>query len=729
MRIRRYLICVWAMAALFVGMSGHVYAADSDVPLSQLSKSPGITPRNAALIDSLVQRMAVAKSARDSLGIMYDIFDLSPVSLRGKTVHMLYDAAVAADDTAARLDALRLSANLWHGNDSVQGTFMLAAEMMPVSPDQKETVTFIKLCRALTIMQTLSDDALRRAQHNTILSYDADRKVDLYRRIEVLFTICTFLQNTPSSQLLGEYIRELQTLIDRLPDASGPIRSSFYLMAAMTYTKAGHQAQAVAADRELLKITHALEKKHHAKGRKFRNYDTNFYTIYARMLGNNEALNEAEVDSLYAQLQKIAGRNPDVRNDMNSLHIVEGYYAYAKGDYRRALSELQTAYTIQKNVHRRMLILRKIIDAAKHTGDRGALIRAYDDYVPMLEESMRNSDTDRMMEYEILHDINALEDNAASLKLAQLRSENEYEDRIRLMLIVGGIILIFALLVTVIMCRRARRLVTSLQTANKNIAEERDNLRKVQESLIQARDAARTAERQKSDVVNVISHEISEPANAILGYSQLIVDSVDGKLRSTMDRFVNIISTNAETLKSLVSDMLDLAELENSRVVLKRRTASLNEIANAASESIRTHLNPGVTLTVKPHIPADADELICTDTSRVQQVLGNILHNAAKFTEQGSITLQYGREGDEAWFVVTDTGPGIPADKAEEIFNRFVKFGNRNGVGLGLHICRLVAEILGGRVFLDTAYTGGARFVFTLPIAPTDELIRPIAKQ
>ena len=112
------------------------------------------------------------------------------------------------------------------------------------------------------------------------------------------------------------------------------------------------------------------------------------------------------------------------------------------------------------------------------------------------------------------------------------------------------------------------------------------------------------------------------------------------------------------------------------------------------------------------------DLRIETDGMRVQQILINYLTNACKHTAEGSIVLQASadKEKGEIIFSVTDTGTGVPAEKAEKIFERFVKLNDFvQGTGLGLSICRTLAEKLGGRVWLDTSYTGGARFMFTIP--------------
>ena len=118
------------------------------------------------------------------------------------------------------------------------------------------------------------------------------------------------------------------------------------------------------------------------------------------------------------------------------------------------------------------------------------------------------------------------------------------------------------------------------------------------------------------------------------------------------------------------------------------------------------------------HTDVSHDIILLTDATRLEQVLINFLTNAAKFTDKGEIVVSYSVDNDnrQVIFSVTDTGSGIPADKAEIIFERFEKLDSfAQGTGLGLHICRLIANMLKGKVMVDTSYTKGARFLFIHP--------------
>ncbi|MCC8172471.1 MAG: two-component sensor histidine kinase, partial [Parabacteroides sp.] len=134
-------------------------------------------------------------------------------------------------------------------------------------------------------------------------------------------------------------------------------------------------------------------------------------------------------------------------------------------------------------------------------------------------------------------------------------------------------------------------------------------------------------------------------------------------------------------------------------------------------ESVQGRIQPGVRLTLTC---SDREFAMQTDEVRLQQLLLNLLTNAAKFTEQGEIVLDYRveREQGRVVFSVTDTGCGIPPERQDGIFNRFEKVNDfKQGAGLGLPICRMIADRFGGTLTVDSSYTGGARFVFVHPFA------------
>ena len=222
--------------------------------------------------------------------------------------------------------------------------------------------------------------------------------------------------------------------------------------------------------------------------------------------------------------------------------------------------------------------------------------------------------------------------------------------------------------------------------------------------------------RQKKVVV--MSTETLEQLrhNALSGFSALLTE--EGLDDSTRRQCTDIIQQNSELLLKLINDVIDLSSLEFGKM----------QFSIAEHDAVATCRN--VTDTVGKVKQTQAELLfetsleelyIETDDSRLQQVLINLLINATKFTPDGSITLKLEKQSEKmALFSVTDTGCGIPKEKQASIFQRFEKLDeNAQGSGLGLSICQLIIEHIGGKIWIDPDYTGGSRFVFTHPIHQT----------
>ena len=241
-------------------------------------------------------------------------------------------------------------------------------------------------------------------------------------------------------------------------------------------------------------------------------------------------------------------------------------------------------------------------------------------------------------------------------------------------------------------------------------------LRKKNSRLREANEKAELANAAKTRFVQNMSHEVRTPLNAIVGFSQLL-SLPDGSFPpEEKEEFSNHIINNTKMLTMLLDDILNTTAMDSGNYRITFEDGEAGFICQSAISSAEHRLQPGVTMTYVPQF--EGQHLFRTDPRRVQQILINLLTNACKHTTQGEIKLGCSLEENpgEVTFWVTDTGPGIPADQAEAIFNRFTKLNDFvQGTGLGLSICRDIASKMNGRVYLDTSYTGGARFVLVLP--------------
>ena len=308
------------------------------------------------------------------------------------------------------------------------------------------------------------------------------------------------------------------------------------------------------------------------------------------------------------------------------------------------------------------------------------------------------------------------EEEAARNHIEALHQSERAENIIRqnhLKNIILGIVVLFLVLIILFLWHyimHRKKMVTIVR-------KERDLALKAQNEAEQARQEAVNANQLKSLFLQNMSHEIRTPLNAIVGFTEVLNDGEDVDL-SVEERkeMLGLIETNTELLTTLINDILDLSKLESNTYILNLAPAGVSELCHSVVASMAHRVPSGVELRLKE---PDNARLVTlnTDAARLQQVLNNFLTNACKYTEKGSITLAYRILDGAIEFSVTDTGSGIPADKAESIFERFEKLDSfKQGTGLGLNICRRIAGLVGGRIYVDTSYTDGARFVFVHPI-------------
>lgn len=245
----------------------------------------------------------------------------------------------------------------------------------------------------------------------------------------------------------------------------------------------------------------------------------------------------------------------------------------------------------------------------------------------------------------------------------------------------------------------------------------RSKMLKEQKRLQSEKDRAIESDRMKTAFVQNVSHEIRTPLNAVVGFSQLLALPDDIVTPDEKTQYVEYIQNNSEMLMMLVNDILSVGDIERGQFMIEMSDVRCNNVCQKAMRSAETRLPDGVKLYYTTEV--DDDFMIHTDGKRVQQVLINYLTNACKHTDKGEIHVHCSTTENpgKVTFSVADTGSGVPEDMAEKIFERFTKLNAfKQGVGLGLNICRTVAGKLNGEVLLDTTYTNGARFVFILPM-------------
>ena len=255
----------------------------------------------------------------------------------------------------------------------------------------------------------------------------------------------------------------------------------------------------------------------------------------------------------------------------------------------------------------------------------------------------------------------------------------------------------------------ARYLVATVTDISDQVEKDAQKLKYMKESI--------EANRSKTMMLQNMTHEIRTPLNAMFGFSQLL-SMPEGSVSDDEKReYFNYIYNSFNMLSMLIDDVLDVANAEHGNYKIQKSEFRINEVCRSAVQMAEMRLMAGVNMYFTSEVTDDYT--VVSDSRRIEQVLVNFLTNACKHTRKGEIHLHLSTTENpgQLTFSVTDTGSGVSKDIAKDVFERYKKADDETqGSGLGLHICKTIADKLGAEIKLDETYTGGARFVFILPM-------------
>ena len=572
---------------------------------------------------------------------------------------------------------------------SIDSVITWSEQLLPTLQSNEDRTTYFLLQLQLANAYTLRGDislATNRAQ----LMYEEAKATDYQFGMVVANQAIGDAYNTIAN--MGD--KALESYQDALTELSNisdqhPYRAQLLLKMSNVLQRKGRLEEAEKILEELEKILY--QEPDYPTDFFFCIEKTNFAISHGHL--SQDYLDEANIwlhkmDSIY-QL------HPEKFYRFHLDYTTAAYYRamgnWDKQYWKQALdiySKLQAEYSGNKrSTYYRWTSLEKIY-LCKIQGMAMEACRIYQELYPPI---------DTLASQSYIRQINTIKAKYQVDK-AETASNNEY-NKIITSILVGTMALVTLFVLLAILLKRQRE---KVKLSTQKLATSRIN--------------AENAMRAKSVFLSNMSHEIRTPLNALSGFSSLLTE--EGLDDETRRQCNEVIQQNSELLLKLINDVIDLSSLEFGKLQFCIAQHDAVSICKNVIDTVNKVKQTQAELT----FTTELEEMpIETDDSRLQQVLINLLINATKFTPQGSIVLKLEKEtNDTVLFTVTDTGCGIPKDRQTNIFQRFEKLNeNVQGSGLGLSICQLIIEHIGGQIWIDSEYTEGSRFCFTHPISQT----------
>lgn len=381
----------------------------------------------------------------------------------------------------------------------------------------------------------------------------------------------------------------------------------------------------------------------------------------------------------------------------------EALYYVKVGENRLALSAIDNALSFGYDPD----MMRLKMQVLRCDGQLKEAIQVYKNILETNAEINNKAFDRQMAQLRVLNDLNDSEKRIRELEHQNVQIASRQRQLVYILVTIGILLILVFLLYR--LYHRTRRLKNELLLEKDSLVESEKQLRIIKEKAVEAN-------HLKTVFISNISHEVRTPLNAIVGFSELLVDNSFSEEEKIT--FAATIKHSSELLMNLINDVLDLSRLESGNYNFTIKEWDAVVLCREIMDSLEGKVMPDVKLNF---ISAVETFLLNTDRYRLLQLLGHLLSNALKFTTVGEVNLKFeiDRESNSVCFIVADTGCGIPVEMADKIFERFEKLDDfKQGTGLGLAICRNIAGRFGGSLYLDTSYAKkmkGACFVFVHP--------------
>lgn len=385
-------------------------------------------------------------------------------------------------------------------------------------------------------------------------------------------------------------------------------------------------------------------------------------------------------------------------------NLVSASYYQLLGNYTLALEKVDMILSQTGNDY--LPALKMKAELLMRAGKEQEAAQLYHKSVNLIDSTYNESLSKQINQLRSIHEVDKLE-----LRNKQTELETE---RYKLTITLGLIaVLIIVLIVSIIHYLRIKHIKSQLEKSDKELKKDKEMLLQSEKKLFLAMKKAEASNHFKDAFLANLSHEIRTPLNSIVGFSSLLGNM---QQKNEAKEYASIIKQNSDLLLKLVNDAVNVTLLQTGQTPFTKEEVEVCDICRALIQDYAAKAKPGViveaNLAQKPFI-------LKTDRKHIKQILENLLSNAVKFTDKGRITLstELAEDGNSIRFIVTDTGSGIPESIQDKIFNTFEKQDSFiQGVGLGLTICKLIAQNLNGSIHLDTEYKNGTKMIFNHPI-------------
>lgn len=647
------------------------------VALTLLSLTSNATPDKKAIIEKLRQELAKTDTHKDSIRILYDIFDLSNRKDCMSICRELDQVAAHGGDIMVRLDMARQMANV-NSKDSIFAQIESNLKSIPDSKEKKETELFVRLRRLSASARNISEKDRQERIASTIVH--EDKKLDKYGKIERLFTICEYLSVFAKGELLVGYLDDLGLMIQESGIENYSLKNIYHTECANIYSVTGNHEKAINSDRLLLREINNLEKSYKAQGRKYRNLDVNRFIIYRRLLSNYEALSLDEANELYMKILDLAEKNEDIKSTMEYNRRASAYHAMKNKRYAEAIPYIRRQLSIEDSHILRKRMLEMLVEAASAIGDKTNEDIARKELNAINREISTVAAKQKYNELQIRYDVSALREENAELELEKKNDQIAATRRIMVFVIVGWVAFVAILIAFLAFWTRYRRNISDIASFVDTLVAERDAIKKRRYYDY----ARRTDGNDSLDLYHAKAPKV-------------------GNISDTVDYIINDVM------------FISSVALEDSRKY--RQGVSVKEFIKDSISGVESGLSKNININV---IYPETDFEIKVDKECLQMLTDHILKLAVRMTpEGGSIGMECKEDtvSGMAKFVFKHSGDPIPEGKEEKMFENFFNYKELSEKGeAALTMVRMINFLTNCSLKSSAGHGSGGKLVLMVPM-------------